>query len=257
VLFLPKVLSAVLICVPGHGHFGSSTRVAAGVLIETVFSALFAPIRMLFHTQFVVTGVAGITLHWKSPPRADTAVTWRRALRRHGAHTLLGLAWIALVWSLDPRVLPWILPVAGALALSIPLSVLTSGVDAGLGSLRAGLFATPEERNPPEAVRRTLELSRADRPRPGLAEAVMDPLANALASAQGTPRERASASAQDERVALVRRALTEGLDVLDRRARHRLLNDPLALAELHFDAWTSPDAHESWKVARAPALAGP
>jgi membrane glycosyltransferase len=31
-----------------------------------------------------------------------------------------------------------------------------------------------------------------------------------------------------------------------------LLTDPLALAQLHFQIWTSPAAHESWFAARAP-----
>jgi membrane glycosyltransferase len=221
------------------------------VAIETVSSALFAPIRMLFHTEFVVTGVAGIQLRWKSPPRDDAETSWGQALRRHSANTAMGLAWIALVWYMDPRVLPWILPVAGALVVSIPLSVITSRVGLGRRARAANLFLTPEESAPPEEIRRTMELARAASRRPGLAEAVVDPLVNALACAQATARWHAPASARADREALVHLALTLGLDALDRTQKNRLLNDPIALSALHLGALRSPHAHASWVNLRA------
>jgi membrane glycosyltransferase len=250
VLFLPKVLAALSIALRARGTFGRGPRMAASVAIETVFSSLFAPIRMLFHTQFVVSGIAGITIRWKSPPRTDTDTTWARALARHGMHTLLGLAWIALVWFMDPAVLPWVMPVAGALVLSIPLSVFSSRVAWGRRFRRLGLFVTPEEIRPPEEVRRTLDLAREAPEPPGLAVAVMDPLANALACASATPRFHAAAATLVDREALVEHALMKGLDAMEPRARSRLLNDPLALSRLHLEAWASPSAHPSWQALR-------
>ncbi|APV50027.1 glucan biosynthesis glucosyltransferase H [Betaproteobacteria bacterium GR16-43] len=237
VLFLPKVFATVLIWVRGERAFGRGIRAAISVAIETVFSALFAPIRMIFHTQFVTAGLAGIAIKWKSPPREDTQTRWGQALRRHGLHTLLGIAWTAFVWWLDPRVLPWVLPVAGALVLSIPLSVLSSRVDLGRFFRRLGLFATPEELHPFEEIVRTKELARTAREGPGLEEAVMDPRINALAAASGTPRFHESAAALEEREALVAKALREGLPALTRGERSRLLNDPIALSRLHLEAW--------------------
>jgi membrane glycosyltransferase len=250
ILFLPKLLSAGWMIARGRGAYGSAGQVAASVAIETVFSALFAPIRMLFHTQFVVTGIAGITLRWKSPSRADSETTWSRALARHGLHTLIGLAWIALVWYMDPAVLPWVLPVAGALGLSIPLSVYSSRVSLGRLFRRRGLFATPEELMPPRAVSRTLELAREAQPGPDLAHAVIDPAVNALACASATPRLHAHPAAVAQREALVEHALRSGIEALDARARSRLLNDPLALSALHLEAWTSSSAHASWRSMR-------
>ena len=72
-------------------------RAAAGraaCCVEMVFSMLLAPVRMLFHTQFVVAALLGWKLSWKSPPREDAETTWGEAFRRHGLHTLLGLAWL-------------------------------------------------------------------------------------------------------------------------------------------------------------------
>jgi membrane glycosyltransferase len=207
---------------------------------------------MIFHTQFVTAGLAGITVRWKSPPRADSQTDWGQALRRHGLHTLLGIAWTALVWWLDPRVLPWVLPVAGALALSIPLSVLSSRVSLGRRLRALGLFVTPEEIHPPPEIRRTLELAHAARAEPGLHEAVMDPRVNALAADGGTPRFHDAAGAL-KRAQLVGKALGQGLGALDRAERSRLLNDPVALSALHLEAWAAPQAHPTWLAARGAA----
>jgi membrane glycosyltransferase len=246
VLFLPKALATLWIIARKGGAFGRGLGAIASVAIETVFSALFAPIRMIFHTEFVIAGIAGVTIRWKSPPRAESETSWGQAFRRHGAHTVLGLLWILLVWRLDERVLPWILPVAGALMVSIPLSVLSSRVRLGLAMRKAGLFVTPEEIHPPEEVRRTLELARANTARPALRDAVVDPLANALACASATPRVQSLLASRTQRATLVARALMEGLESLDRRESIRLLNDPLALSALHFDVWSTMQVHPSW-----------
>jgi membrane glycosyltransferase len=249
VLFFPKLLATVWIWARGAGAFGRGVRAAVSVVIETVFSALFAPIRMIFHTQFVITGIVGIQLRWKSPPRADAATTWSRALARHGMHTLLGIGWTALVWWLDPRVLPWVLPVAGALALSIPLSVLSSRVDLGRAFRRLGLFVTPEELNPPWEIRRTMELAGVAGDGPGLAEAIRDPFVNALACANATPRFHESPAARAQRDALLLRVRQHGIAGLDRRERGRLLNDPIALSVLHLESWAAAGAIESGMLA--------
>ena len=73
-------------------------------------------------------------------------------MRRHGLHTVFGLAWIGFVWWLDPRFLPWLMPVVGALVVSIPLSVYTSRADAGKALRRLGLFLIPEETRPPPVL---------------------------------------------------------------------------------------------------------
>jgi len=237
VLFLPKLLATVWIWTRAAGAFGRGKRAAISVVIETLFSALFAPIRMLFHTQFVIAGIAGITVRWKSPARADSETTWSQALARHGLHTAIGVAWTSFVWYLNPHVLPWVIPVAGALVLSIPLSVYSSRVGLGRGTRRLGLFLTPEEIEPPAEVQRTMDLARIERERPGLEEAIVDPAVNALACASGTPRFHESESMREERNRLVQRVKEKGVGDLDRKEAGRLLNDPVALSLLHLEAW--------------------
>ncbi|MGH8519529.1 MAG: glucans biosynthesis glucosyltransferase MdoH, partial [Panacagrimonas sp.] len=132
-LFLPKLLAALLVLFrPSELRgFGGPLRLLASVGLETVFSALLAPIRMMFHTKFVLGALLGWKLVWKSPPRGDNETTWREALEKHGMGTLLGLVWAGGVYWLQPQFLWWLLPVVGSLVLAIPASVWSSRVRLG------------------------------------------------------------------------------------------------------------------------------
>jgi len=244
-LFLPKILASLLLEARGYG---GRVRLALSVLIECALSALLAPVRMFFHTQFVVASLLGRAVRWRSPSRADAQTDWTHALRRHGVHTVVGLAWIALVWWLDPHYLPWLLPVVGALILSIPLSVYTSRAGVGKALRRLGLFLIPEETRPPPVLAATRKHLLAAAPAGGVAAAVADPLVNAVICAHGVSRGSSEASRLARRE-LVERALEQGVDALTPEERGVLVADPEALTQLHHAVWTS-EAHPSWLAAR-------
>jgi membrane glycosyltransferase len=247
-LFLPKLLAGLRIAITDPARHGGRFRLAASLAGEMLLSALLAPIRMLFHTQFVATALAGRTVRWKSPPRGDNETGWRMALARHGMHTLVGVAWAALVWWLNPSYLWWLLPVVGALMLSIPLSVLTSRAALGRGLRRRGYMLIPEESDPPEVIRATRRHWDHASPAADLATAVVDPVVNALVCAQAVARPVGIWPREAIADALVERALRDGLDTLTVRDRNRLLADPPALSALHFAVWTSPRAHPTWRA---------
>src|SRR5439155_5879289 len=113
-LFLPKLLAVMLASTQRSWRYGGAARIAAGLAGEVALSMLLAPIRMLFHTRFVVTALAGWRVHWRSPLREDAETSWRQALRHHDTHTPLGIAWTGGVFCLSPSFLWWMLPVAGA-----------------------------------------------------------------------------------------------------------------------------------------------
>lgn len=253
-LFLPKILSVLLIWIQGAKHFGGKLRLVLSMVAETVFSALLAPVRMLFHTGFVLAPLLGRGIQWKSPPREDIETGWGEALRRHGRHTLLGLAWAAGVYWLKPAYLLWLLPVVGALMLSIPISVLSSRISLGQRLRRNRLFLIPEELNPPEELRRTREHTARAAASPGFLEAVIDPAANATICATGVPRFRQFLVAEN-RAKLLDTALREGPDALDARCKMDLLSDPVALSRLHFEVWASSEAHPAWRRT-LPQMAG-
>ena len=259
VLLLPKFLSVLLVPRREARRFGGALRLSISVLLEMLLSMLFAPIRMLFHTRFVLTALAGKTIRWKSPPREDAQTPWDDAIARHGPGTLLGLAWAALVLWLDPAFLPWLAPVVGALMLSIPLAVLTSRTAPGRRARRFGLFVTPEEADTPREIRDTARYaSQSTEPLPGLVDAVVDPLVNAIAMAARSVRSRETPAVHQARMAVTERALVNGPSALSAAERGVLLNDPVALARLHERVWTSADAHAGWHPQRErPRAAAP
>ncbi|MBS0309884.1 MAG: glucans biosynthesis glucosyltransferase MdoH, partial [Proteobacteria bacterium] len=245
-LFLPKILSVVLVWIQGAKDFGGRLRLVSGMLMESLFSALLAPIRMLFHTTFVLAPLLGQGIQWKSPPREDVETGWGEALRRHGLHTLLGLGWAAGVYWLKPSYLLWLLPVVGALVLSIPISVLSSRISLGQRLRGLRFFLIPEELNPPVELSRTQEYAARAATSPDFIEAVIDPATNAMICAAGVPRFRQSLVAE-HRAKLVDKALREGPDALGTRHKMHLLNDPVAFSRLHFEVWVSAEAHPAWR----------
>jgi membrane glycosyltransferase len=255
-LFLPKVAS-VLLLVRQARQYGGLSRLVLSMLIEVVLSALLAPTRMLFHTKFVVAAYSGWGISWKSPPREDAETSWGEALRRHGGHTVLGLAWGALVYWLNPSFVLWLLPIVGSLALSIPLSVMLSRVSFGRASREAGLFMIPEEAMPPREIVETQQHVEQVAETPDFVDAVVDPVTNALMCATASARVVQPASAKERHAALVQHALTSGPRALTASQRHILLGDPFALSRLHELVWGSPLADAGWKdirllVRRAP-----
>jgi len=252
-LFLPKLLSVALIVAQGAGPFGGVSRLLASMFAEWLFSMLLAPIRMLFHTQFVIAALTGWRTQWQSPPREDAATRWRTALRRHGWHTVLGMAWAGGILWLNPSFLLWLLPVVGALMLSIPISVYSSSARLGRQARRMGLFLTPEESAPPAELQQVAGDMAHRPPMPDFVHAVTDPACNALLCALGRTRARTSEAQRRRRARLVQTALRKGPEALADSARMALLDDAQALSQLHLRVWSAPEAHESWFQRRAAA----
>jgi membrane glycosyltransferase len=249
-LFLPKLLSVLLVRPQRASRFGGQLRLIASVGGEILASALLAPIRMLFHTRFVLTALAGRSVKWKSPPRDDTQTSWGQAVTRHGFHTAVGVLWAAGVYALDPAFLWWLLPVVGALILSIPLSVYTSRVSVGRRARDAGLFLIPEETTVPVEIAQTMRYLRDAPPPPGFAEAIVDPALNALIGGMGTARPLLPARIRERRREYVERALREGSEAVTAAEKAELLRDPVALSQLHQEVRTQPRAHPSWRAHR-------
>ena len=246
VLFLPKILAAALVLARGADRFGGRLGVMLSLLMELLLSSLLAPIRMLFHTQFVVAALTGLGVPWKSPPREDAETTWREAGRRHGVHTLIGIAWTAGIYWLASAYTWWLVPVAGALALSIPLSVYSSRVSLGRALRRARLFLIPEEVDPPQELQsvRAHADGAADAPR--FVDAVADPLINAIACAASSPHATSSPRVQSRRRRAVAAAVQGGPGAMTDEQKLFFLADPVALSHLHVQVWISPTAHPTW-----------
>ncbi|MFN2375610.1 MAG: glucans biosynthesis glucosyltransferase MdoH [Candidatus Binatia bacterium] len=251
ILFLPKVLSVVLIFVRGQARlFGGGARLLLSVPIEILLSSLFAPIRMLFHTRFVITNLLGRTVGWKSQPREDAETSWKEAITHHGLDTLFACVWAALLFRLSPDYFWWVMPVVGALILSIPVSVLVSKIRLGDSARRFGLFVIPEEVEPPrelvdlDANMAEAKARAAALPAPwqdGFAMAVADPAMNAVHRSTLGARRRLKSAIREARRVLLDRIVAEGPDATDTRARRVILTDPDLIDEIHARVWRSDD----------------
>ena len=242
-LILPKILAALLVAFRNPSSYGGVVRLMGSVLIEVVMSALLAPVRMLFHSQFVVAALLGWSIQWKSPPRADRSTSLAQALRRHGVQTAIGIAWVVVVAWKAPESLPWVALVATGLLLAIPISILTSYASVGTLARKLKLFLTPTEVQPPRELAATAHYASDARPLPRFVDAVIDPDVHLVV--RDAARVRSSplaAAAREERVG---RALLSGPAALSRDERTDVLHDALALEALHRAVRSAP-VHPSW-----------
>ncbi|ANM80886.1 glucans biosynthesis glucosyltransferase H [Serratia marcescens] len=248
-LFLPKLLSIVLIWAKGAKEYGGAFRLFISMLMEMLFSVLLAPVRMLFHTVFVVSAFLGWEVVWNSPQRDDDDTPWGEAFRRHGSQMLLGLVWAGGMAWLDLRFLWWLAPIVFSLILSPFVSVLSSRATLGMKSKRAKLFLIPEEYNPPRELLATEEYLHLNRNRAltnGFMHAVVNPSFNALATALATARHHLRATLDRNREERVNEALQLGPEKLVKGKRLELLSDPVTLARLHQRVWLLPEG-AAWR----------
>jgi membrane glycosyltransferase len=261
ILFLPKLLSILLIVVKSRTAklYGGVARLTLSVLLEILFSSLLAPVRMVFHSRFVVQNLLGRTVTWRSQGRQDAETGWREALRHHGFDTLFASAWGISLYLLNPDYFWWITPIIGALILSIPFSALASGIRLGDRARAWGLFLIPEEKDPPPELRDLdAELDSAERAataRPvleadGFVRAAVDPFMNAVhRGRRGRPR-RLRADIAAHRHDLLDRALESGPTALAPRHRRVLLSDPVMLERLHAAVWALADRERAARWGR-------
>jgi membrane glycosyltransferase len=245
VILLPKFLSILDLYWDDarRTSFGGLGRATASAFVETAFSTLHAPVQMLFHTEFVIATFLGIEVRWKNQQRLASGTSWGAAFRRHWSQTAVGLGWGTLVWSLDPQVFWWFVPVLMGLVLSIPLSVITSFDGLGGALRRAGLLLTPEEISPPgQLVERQARLD-ASPPQfrqggEAIAEAIRDPYLNAIhVSLLNENPFPASQKELDAAAGAAQKLMRCGPDGLSAAEQLAVVSNPEAMAWLNREYW--------------------
>ena len=246
-LLAPKVLSLVALVVRGEAQrFGGAPRLFASALIEFVHSLLLAPVRMLFHSQFVLAALTGWRLDWKSPPRDDAATSWREAAARHGVHTVLAVVWIAAILATSAAFPWWLSPILAGLLLAIPLSVYTSRVRIGRALRSRGLMLTPEETREPRVLREARLAAAAVAERLAtLRGAVVDRALQERVVAALPRRAPARGAKGDVEAARIERALRDGPEALVGDDGLRLLSSRAALAALSHEVGAGR-GHPGW-----------
>ncbi|MGF1639622.1 MAG: glucans biosynthesis glucosyltransferase MdoH [Rhodospirillales bacterium] len=154
VLLLPKVLSLLILLRDRalRRGFRGVVRAFLGVLVETIYSALCAPILMLIQSRFVVEVLLGRDSGWKGQIRDDRGIPFREAFRRHRGHMLAGTLLGAAAWLVSPSLLIWMSPAVAGLVLAAPVSYVGARASWGGALRRVGLLTIPEEGAVPPIV---------------------------------------------------------------------------------------------------------
>jgi membrane glycosyltransferase len=227
-LVVPKILAIVLLFLRNEQHhFGGGPRLVASAVLEFMLSTLYAPIRMVFHTRFVIAILAGRHGGWQSPPRDDAGTPWSDALRRHTVHAMLALAWLIALLDTEPGRAWWLLPLLSGLLLAVPLSVLGSRTAIGAWLRKRGLLLIPEERWTPDVLRQARRHLLRTPLLPSFARVLIEPGVNFLLR---RINGRSTASWGMKAARAHDRAYAAFDTSLPSAEQLRLLNDPYALA---------------------------
>jgi membrane glycosyltransferase len=161
ILLAPKLLSwiALLADRATRRGCGGMVRTFLSMIFETIVGGLIAPVTMLSQSLAVVAILMGRDSGWKPQRRDDGGIPFREILRGYWPTTVFGLLLGVASYLVAPSLLLWMSPVVLGLSLAIPLAALTSRADLGRAIRRAGLLRIPEERDPPEVLARTRQLT--------------------------------------------------------------------------------------------------
>lgn len=246
-LILPKMLALVVIMVRGKvSQYGGVGRLWASALFEFLHSMLLAPVRMLFHTQFVLGALTGWKGGWQSPPREDDATPWMVAWKAHGAHSLFAVAWIGGILASGSKFPWWFTPVVGGLLFAVPVSVWTSRADFGRFFRRLGLWTIPEEQALPAELMAARHYADTAPETVDFIDVVVRGDANAQAAAAAPVRGEATGMKGEVLRRIVDRALREGPKALKPAEGLRLLADRHGLQTLHRQVHEDSRAHPDW-----------
>lgn len=147
ILITPKLLALVVAAFDSRTRRGAGGMLAltASVILETLISALMAPVMMLLQSGAIAEILMARDSGWNSQRRDDGSAALWPIFFRHLPHTVAGLALAMLSYAISGELFLWMLPVWLGLVLAVPLAQVTSSRTAGLAARRLRLFLIPEE----------------------------------------------------------------------------------------------------------------
>ncbi|MEO8467952.1 MAG: glucans biosynthesis glucosyltransferase MdoH [Gammaproteobacteria bacterium] len=153
VLLLPKVLGVLRAF--GNRELRRTVnpiRVLIGAFVETILSALYAPIMMMMQGRQLLEILFGQDSGWATQSRKRTITPWALLLRRHWLQTLSGLVVSIVLLAVSPPLFAWMAPALAGLVLALPLSAASGSVALGRALRMTGLLVVPEEVTVPRVI---------------------------------------------------------------------------------------------------------
>lgn len=120
-------------------------RLTLSVIVELLFSILFAPVFMMIHTRQLWEIARGKDSGWSTQQRDSHGTDWKLMFARHWFHSVVGVAVTGVLIWLETPLLYWMLPTVVGLILAIPLSALSGSKRFGKFLAWMGLLRIPEE----------------------------------------------------------------------------------------------------------------
>ena len=146
-LFLPKILILLDAAWRGRARgFGGALAAARAVGAELLFSALSAPVFLMFNTRSVLQVISGVDGGWPAQARGDGAMRVTEAWHASRWIVICGVLGAVLAFWLSPALLPWLAPVLLPMMVA-PLIIAWSSAPS-----RSRLFQTPPEAETPEIL---------------------------------------------------------------------------------------------------------
>lgn len=152
VLLAPKVFGWLAVAArPAEARaFGGQLRLCCNMLVETVLSAITAPIQMLFQCRFVLEVLRGRDSGWQAQQRNEAGSSWQEAWLRHRHHAVAGVVLGVAAYAVAPSLAAWMAPALLGMLLAPAISQIGSRQSLGAALRRRGVLLVPEElRLPP------------------------------------------------------------------------------------------------------------
>ncbi|MGB5232946.1 MAG: glucans biosynthesis glucosyltransferase MdoH [Desulfoprunum sp.] len=247
-LFLPKLLAVLdVLRTRRTADFGGIVRLPVSLALETLISAILAPIRMVAHCRFVVEALCNLNLSWAGQNRTGET-GWRPTLTSQLPGSIIACAWAGFAYRLDMMFFLWSLPVVIPLILAVPLSLLLGRVSLGQSLRKLKLLSVPAEMQGCALLADLHPLAVTGGGWQGLTafeEAVIDPALNKLHQFLG--RRHRGGAGYDFLLQLRDVCLKEGPAALSPREIAMLARDRESLDWLHQAVWQA-DQGSYWSA---------
>lgn len=144
---MPKIMGVAqsMVSKGASRTYGGRLRIAAGAVLEFIFSMLIAPCVAVAVTLCCLGLLLGARIRWPAQQRDSAYLSFREAARTLWPQTLYGLTLTAILGYFAPWALIFGALIVAPLTMAIPLASLSTLSGVGRWTKARGLFRIPEE----------------------------------------------------------------------------------------------------------------